>query len=273
LLTNGSNVASKELPELQGITLGVVDEHWTINRTEVLHCLHQADLVLPNHSHDRPTLQLVLTGASREKTGRRELDLMPGTVLFRPPGAHHANVVGPTGLESLILALPFGRENLPGAAVTACSPVFLNEARSIELELSKRLPGWSALVEGSILTVLGRLQRCEEREDRGPWLQQAAELALQGFSLCEIAASLGRGPSMVAKSFRRHFGVSVGAFCRRERLLRAEREIRQGRPLADVALNAGFYDQSHFTRVFREQFGTTPAQYRREMGVLTDVAS
>jgi AraC-like DNA-binding protein len=33
--------------------------------------------------------------------------------------------------------------------------------------------------------------------------------------------------------------------------------------LADVALLAGFADQSHFTRVFKRQLGLTPATYRK----------
>jgi AraC family transcriptional regulator len=33
--------------------------------------------------------------------------------------------------------------------------------------------------------------------------------------------------------------------------------------LAKIAADAGFVDQSHLTRVFREALGTTPAKYRR----------
>jgi transcriptional regulator GlxA family with amidase domain len=36
-----------------------------------------------------------------------------------------------------------------------------------------------------------------------------------------------------------------------------------GRSLAEIAMAAGFSDQSHFTRCFRRQFGITPAAYRQ----------
>jgi AraC-like DNA-binding protein len=35
------------------------------------------------------------------------------------------------------------------------------------------------------------------------------------------------------------------------------------RPLSSIALDAGFADQSHFTRVFKQAFGETPGQYAR----------
>ncbi|MDP3908824.1 MAG: helix-turn-helix domain-containing protein [Gemmatimonadales bacterium] len=39
---------------------------------------------------------------------------------------------------------------------------------------------------------------------------------------------------------------------------------RADAPLSDVALRAGFADQSHFTRFFRRTMGVTPLAYRRE---------
>jgi len=46
----------------------------------------------------------------------------------------------------------------------------------------------------------------------------------------------------------------------------ARLEVAKGeRPLSMIALDAGFSDQSHFTRVFRQTFGETPARYARSM--------
>ena len=39
--------------------------------------------------------------------------------------------------------------------------------------------------------------------------------------------------------------------------------LKGGRPLAELALAAGFHDQSHLTRVYRELLGTTPGRQRR----------
>jgi AraC-like DNA-binding protein len=45
------------------------------------------------------------------------------------------------------------------------------------------------------------------------------------------------------------------------RLDRAKRLIAQGTRLADAALDAGFADQAHFTRHFRNAFGMTPGRW------------
>jgi transcriptional regulator GlxA family with amidase domain len=44
----------------------------------------------------------------------------------------------------------------------------------------------------------------------------------------------------------------------------AARELATtSKPLSLVALDAGFYDQSHFSNVFRRQLAMTPGEYRR----------
>jgi AraC-like DNA-binding protein len=45
------------------------------------------------------------------------------------------------------------------------------------------------------------------------------------------------------------------------RIARAKSALRTGSPIAQVALDMGFADQSHFTRVFKRLVGGTPAQY------------
>jgi AraC-like DNA-binding protein len=58
----------------------------------------------------------------------------------------------------------------------------------------------------------------------------------------------------------------VGAYIRRLRMSwAAERLASTKKPISEIALEAGFTDQSHFTRAFVKFSGNTPANYRREM--------
>ena len=86
------------------------------------------------------------------------------------------------------------------------------------------------------------------------------------------ARGAGRGrrsPSDVpCPSLPRPLRASVGEYGRRLRPAWAAAELaRGGKPLAEIAASASFADQSHFTRVFRRQVGTTPARYREQAAV------
>lgn len=66
----------------------------------------------------------------------------------------------------------------------------------------------------------------------------------------------------LARQFRVMFGTSPYRYLLMRRLDFARELIHRGHPLVEVALEAGFADQAHFTRTFRSAFGLTPARYR-----------
>jgi AraC family transcriptional regulator len=83
--------------------------------------------------------------------------------------------------------------------------------------------------------------------------------------LSELASEVGVNAAHLARVFRARYGTSVGEYGRRLRLDWAAGEIaRDDRPIAEIATEAGFADQSHFTRLFRRHVGTTPARFREE---------
>jgi AraC-like DNA-binding protein len=74
----------------------------------------------------------------------------------------------------------------------------------------------------------------------------------------------GVHPVHLTRVFRLHYGTPVGAYVRGLRLdWAAGRLTASGQCIAEIALQAGFYDQSHFTRAFKRRFGLTPRAYRR----------
>ena len=66
----------------------------------------------------------------------------------------------------------------------------------------------------------------------------------------------------VCRQFRIMFGTSPYRYLLMRRLEFARERIHRGRPLVDVAGDAGFADQAHFSRAFKSAFGLTPARYR-----------
>jgi len=66
----------------------------------------------------------------------------------------------------------------------------------------------------------------------------------------------------LARQFRIMLGTSPHRYLLRRRLELARERMHRGRPLAEVACDAGFADQAHFTRAFVSAFGLTPGRYR-----------
>jgi AraC family transcriptional regulator len=66
----------------------------------------------------------------------------------------------------------------------------------------------------------------------------------------------------LARQFKRTFGWTVGDYVRRLRVEFVCQQLETGKPLAELALRAGFSDQSHLTRIFKRFTGQTPGEYR-----------
>src|SRR5262249_13332887 len=68
--------------------------------------------------------------------------------------------------------------------------------------------------------------------------------------LRDVAAEVGVHPVYCARAFRRATGCTVSTYVHILRLVDAGRLILdEGQPLAQAALQAGFADQAHFTRM------------------------
>lgn len=83
-------------------------------------------------------------------------------------------------------------------------------------------------------------------------------------SMTDLCAASGMSASQITTLFRSQMNTSPYAYVIEWRLSRAVHLLqRSDIPLAVIALDCGFSDQSHMTRLFRARLGRTPASYRR----------
>ncbi|MEI2386148.1 AraC family transcriptional regulator [Breoghania sp. JC706] len=82
-------------------------------------------------------------------------------------------------------------------------------------------------------------------------------------SIAQLAGSCGLSRSYFIKAFTRSFGRTPHRWLTEYRIKKARELLESDVPLAEIALACGFADQSHFTRVFSQRTGETPARYRR----------
>ncbi|RON50317.1 AraC family transcriptional regulator [Pseudomonas frederiksbergensis] len=97
-------------------------------------------------------------------------------------------------------------------------------------------------------------------------LERAAEYirdnCTQLLKLEDICAAAQLSPSYLIRAFKQHYGMTPHAFLLNRRIQFAREQLRSGKLIADVALEAGFADQAHFQRVFKQHLAATPGQYR-----------
>ena len=82
-------------------------------------------------------------------------------------------------------------------------------------------------------------------------------------SLTVLADIACLSPYHFSRSFKQSVGVGPQRYVIQRRLERAKRLLRQThQPLALIAQEAGFADQSHLTQMFRREMGVTPGRFR-----------
>jgi AraC family transcriptional regulator len=125
-------------------------------------------------------------------------------------------------------------------------------------------------LRGHLLATYGRTRTaaCFARGGLAPWQQRKAtelirEHVVEGIALAELAQACRLSSSAFVRAFKKSLGVPPHQWLLLRRLDRAIELMRdRGIQLADVALSAGFADQSHFTRTFARKMGVSPGAWR-----------
>lgn len=85
----------------------------------------------------------------------------------------------------------------------------------------------------------------------------------QKLNLAELAQRFSLDKYQLIRYFKRQVGVTPNGYLTLLRIEQAKSLLAQGHALVEVALQTGFYDQSHFARYFRLYTGVTPRGYQQ----------
>lgn len=72
------------------------------------------------------------------------------------------------------------------------------------------------------------------------------------------------------KSFKKNIGLTPLEYLTTLRIENSKKLFYTDVPLVEIALESGFYDQSHFTHSFKKYVGVTPGNYKKNSKILQD---
>ncbi len=82
--------------------------------------------------------------------------------------------------------------------------------------------------------------------------------------IADLARRAGLSPYQLDQRIRKIFQITTGQFILKIRMDAAVQRLREtADPVASIALDCGYSDQSAFTRQFRQTVGMTPSEFRR----------
>lgn len=232
---------------------------------------------LPTHAHRMSVLSLLLSGTYTERSGAVVHEHKAGSASFLPLMVEHAIAVGVRGTHCFNVEIPAHYtdrlrelDSRPLELLTDHGGSVAWLTTRLHEAVAARTPGGALVVEGLVLEILGCIARvrCADGDSVAPrWLPALDELLRQEFqqrlTIAELADRVGVHPVHLSRTWRRFRGCSIGEAVHRARIEAACRRLAEGAPsLADVALEVGFADQTHFTRVFKQCTGMTPGTYR-----------
>lgn len=207
---------------------------------------HEPNEALQPHRHREAYVALVLDGGYDEMSIDGRFACRPGSVVVHPPWHAHADDFGAAG--AVVMNLPAGHVDSFRAATVA-------DADAI-IRLAERCPnaaGRAAIEEAEVTAPVAP----------AAWLTQLVALLAddRGGDIGCIAARCGVSPEHASRACKRWFGVGPSELRREGRLRHAMRLLKSGATPVEAAIESGFCDQPHLTRLLKRATGLTPSAF------------
>ncbi len=235
------------------------------------------------HRHDTYAICLVTTGVlGFDYRGTSEISTPGQVVVLHPDEVHDGYAVAQEGFgyRELYVEPAMIFEAIQSMCPHPCllpfvrTPVVMN--RKLSAAISSAFEGTREplAIDSLIVQLAEGLMEADPRCEQAPLPRHLDVAALKRarqyldteitrvVHSSELEAVTGLTRYDLARQFRVMCGTSPYRYLLMRRLDVARQQLVQGRSLVEVAIEAGFADQAHFSRMFKATFGITPARYR-----------
>jgi len=228
------------------------------------------------HSHESFSIGVITGGRSTYLSGASQVEVSAGTTVLMNPGVvHTCNPIAgqPWSYLMLYVDMPWLLARgfvLPAQTFSVSAGLYSRLlqlfADVFDAELNDREARLAAFFADLPAYLHPSVQKVRSEH---PQLDAAAAFirAHRGDPLClaDICAACGLSRAYLIRAFRQRFGLTPHGYLLDQRVQYARAQLRKGRAIAEVALEAGFADQAHLQRAFKQHLAATPGHYRDAM--------
>lgn len=252
---------SKSITQFKGLT---------ITETE-----YPAPVAVPWHYHENPHFTFFMKGHVLEANKKHDCHCIPGSLIFHHCQDAHYDTKHSDYMHYFHVEFEnkwFNTHELDisdfeGHHFFNHSPLKVLFQR-IYQEVRIRDTASPVAIEGLLLQAFSQISRQSQKIKSGTpeWIKKLKEFihdnCSRPMSLELLSRESGKTPVYLSQVFPKYFNATFGQYIRKARIDKATALLSDSHlPLAIIAYETGFSDQSHFIRCFKQIHGMTPTQY------------
>jgi AraC family transcriptional regulator len=230
---------------------------------------HSVNSNIPLHSHDKPYLCLLATGTYKEESNTADI-ITQGEVLYRTANYEHSNNFSNKG--GLCLNIEINDYQQFMSLNELQLPIEVSKHKGT-VELYKLLYGLKQGLSNDILDIYcyeSMMAVINVFNGNGDinWVKKVKELIndnpLETISLDKLSIEFSLHPNYIVRKFKEITGFKLSEYLTRIRLEHSVNHLLMNKEnITSIALENGFYDQSHYCRNFKKYIDTTPNHFRK----------
>ena len=257
-----------------GRYLGSNKRSWEANGVFVSETEYHSKVFEGWHYHENSHITFILQGGNREQRKNQELEAIPGEILFYASGELHRNLNTRHPSRNINVEIEnsfFSQYNLE---ITSINNTKLNCANA-KFALLKAYRECltndelsHAMIHELLLDFITMTTQIKDEKFNPEWARLLRNILNDRWNenilLHELAGLAQVHPVTISKFFPKYFRCTLGEYVRKLRIEKATTLIRKSQlSLTDIAHQCGFFDQSHFIRVFKQTTGFLPTHYKK----------
>lgn len=258
----------------KGIYLGTTEKKYELSLFNISEISYYDKVFEGWHCHQNSHITFLLAGGNREQRKKREFESTPGNIVLYNSGELHRNynTLHPSkniNIEidkNFFLQYQVNLSSFPPGLSDSPSTKFVTLQIYHELRSNDKFSEES--INALLLNLLSGIPPYKEEKVNPKWVQQVKTILNDRWnetvSLAELASLVQVHPVTISKFFPKYFFCSLGDYCRNIRVDKAIGLIRNSSlSLTEIAHYCGFYDQSHFIKLFRQKLGFIPKELKK----------